>query len=195
MLDVVNGVSERGRELTSTHIYRAGAIIPQDLPKEFVQRWDAGDEFARQTVEYVEGEDVTDDEGNTSTVYSAAARPENSGEAPSGDEVQRAESAEGELTELRSKVSKLQNELGSSRAQGDADKQRLQSRVSELEGQLGDAEEAATASTPVDYSKLSSEALKAEVEHRKLKVSGSGASGNVVKSDQVKALQEDDAKS
>lgn len=62
-----------------------------------------------------------------------------------------------------------------------------QSRITELEADLK------TAQSVIPYDKLSVEAVQAEVDKRGLVVTGTGAGGAVKKSDNVKALQEDDA--
>lgn len=49
------------------------------------------------------------------------------------------------------------------------------------------------AGAPVDYASWEKEALEAEAEKRELEVKGTGANGNVLKADLVKALETADA--
>lgn len=136
------------------------------------------------------------------------------GEDPeSPEDTSRVQELEAEVSSLKERNEALE---GSSNKVA-ADKDTLNARVTELEGerdeaisrisgaeerieslveQLEEAQEAASAPQSIPYARLSKDALEAEAGARKdLVVTGTGADGNVLKDDLVKALTEDDARS
>lgn len=204
MIEILNGVTADGRELTSTAIVGEGQVIEKDLPKAYVQRYLDGDEYVRSTVEYGEietqvdedGNDVVDEDGNDVKGFvpkGGPEAPEGSASAPAANLQDADEAAQARIQELEDALGKASNDLSSSSSSLDEASGRiaeLEAKVDELEKDLDEA----SAPQAFPYDKLSSEALAVEAERRGVTpASGSGSNGNVVKADLVKALTEADA--
>lgn len=184
MLEISGGIQQipggPDRELTSIVIPRAGQIIEKDLSAPMMARYKAQDPYMMSIVEYGVMEDGDEADGEPVRVFvPQGISGEDVSSAPSGNDSKE--------------VAKLKKKLADSLAAT----QVAEAQVKDLTGKLATAEsdlEQATAPQPLNYDRLSAKALDAEVADRKLVVSGSGAGGNVVKSDNVKALMENDQK-
>lgn len=165
MIEILNGVREDGKEMTTTIIAREGELIRKDLPKAFVRAYDNNDERVRSLVERVEiTTEVDEDTGEETEVVTAVGKPESS---ESDDYAGNDEALLEHLRELEDELATAQSELAVAN------------------------EAAANALT---YDSLSAEALQAEVVKRGLTVSrADGKEGDPLKSDNVQALTENDA--
>lgn len=192
MVEISNGVIQvAGRDLeqTTVVIARENQIIEQELSKSMVDRYDAGDDYIRSTVERVS---VTyDDDGNQ--VVTPVGEPD---AEPAGDltdeeaaarvtaaETAQAE-AEGNLTAANERISALESELSTAESDLDTAKQeveRLSADLTAANDQLG---------TAISYADLSKEALAVEAQQQNITVTRSdGKEGDPLKSDYVTALE------
>ena len=196
-LDVVQGEGRdplRGgmRLITSTVIAREGQVIKEDLHPNYVKRYEEGEEVARSQVERVEVQ--VDDDGNEVYVpYGGSTASEPAEVDP--DVLARAETAEAEVTDLRTRVTELEGQVAEAQeaggtAQGQVEA--LQGEVQRLEGELKEAQEAAEAASEgaLSFGDLSKEALVAEAEAKKITVTRAEGEGDPVKADYVRTLEE-----
>lgn len=197
MLEIVLSEGQDGKQRTSTRIFGEGTIIEGDLERSFVERYDANEPVARSLVERVA---LTEDEDGKQ-VATPIGRPEPISPEDNAEALARAEAAESEVTELRTRVSELETVVAQKDgevAQAQSDASDAQSRVQELEGTVqtlqGQLDEAKKATADAEanalsFNDLSKPALEAEVAEKNVTVEGTGANGNVKKEDLVKALE------
>lgn len=190
MIEVVMGNRPDGSEYTTTQIVHQGQVIKGELSSGMIERYDGNEAYVRSIVERVS---ITEDEDGEPVVTPAGKpEPDESDSMSSKDLIERNAKLEGDWVEAEKEVSSLKDERDG-----------LQATIVDLQAKVDDltkendeydkALEEATAPKPFDYSLLSPEAVQAEVTKRGLTVTGTGSKGNVLKDDNVKALQEADA--
>jgi hypothetical protein len=203
MLEIVQGLRTLSgggqQEVTSVIIARQGQILKEDLSADLRKRYREDDPVIRPMVEYgeISYEEPEEEGGEPKLVFTAVGIPPEdggtSGESASessGDSEPADDSAE--VATLKEQVAKLQGDLEMALKSNEELVGELKVASESLDAAAADLD-AATAPQPVPYEKLSAEALQVEADKRGLTVAGSGAGGNVLKADNVKALQEADA--
>lgn len=156
-------------EVTSIQIYREGQIIKNELSKSMIDRYEANDDYVHSIVERVKLVEGEDGEENT-YVADGSSTSSATVDTSDTDAVHAAE-----VADLNSQIDDLTKQLAA------------------VQADLDTAQADAANAPAMDYSRLSPEALEAEVAKRGLTPLGTGSSGNVLKVDNVKALTEDDA--
>jgi hypothetical protein len=184
MAEQVIGTDPQGRESVLYGIHAQDEVLRRNPTRDFIRRYEEGEEFARSIVEYGELETVTDtdDKGNETErqVWVAKQVPKELLKQPSGA---AASQSQGQQSGQSNGVDALRARI--------EDLEREKAELEKAKGQDGGVAD-------VPYDKLSPEALHAEAEKRGVlpkEGSGSGKDGNVVKADLVKALEEHDANS
>lgn len=200
-------VAEGMKPVTQIVTAQEGMIISgtRTISASMRLRYEDGDPFMRALVEYGELEDTgeVDDDGNVIQAF-VPKGVESIPDEPDPDTVSRAEKAEGEATELRSKVTELEGQLSQAQAAHESDRGQFdayaqnakeqsdafEAKVAELESQLDEATK--PDENALTYESLSPQALKAEADAKGLTVArGDGqADKDPLKADYVKALQE-----
>lgn len=180
MIEVSGGKDANDREMVNIEIASAGALIepPRDLSKSWRERYDANDPYVRGIVEHGEVQEPEDDDGERTFVPKGTQG--DGVEAPEGEQVSREEivAVTKRVEEVSGENERLVTELEASKAEAE----RLVGELQQANDELADV---------LTYNDLSPEALKVEAEKKGVEVKrGDGRSGDPVKADYVKALQE-----
>lgn len=166
------------REATNIQVTFQGQVFEGDIGAGMRQRYVDDDPYLRSILEYGEVEHSTDADGNTVKTFVPKGIDGSAViSANDPDLLARAQEAEARAAALQKQVDDLSVEA----ARAADEIVGLREQVAEWEAQTG---------STLSLDDLSTEALQAEADKRKLEVVGTGSTGNVLKKDLVKALEE-----
>lgn len=173
------------REQTTIQVTFQGQVFEGDISADMRRRFVDGDPYMRSILEYGEVEHETDKDGNDAKSFVPKGIDGSAIVSTNDpDTIVRAQQAEKKAAKLQVAADEL-----ALKAAGDKDEiAALTAQVADLEDALKEAGSSSGSTLSLDD--LSSEALAAEAEKRGVEVVGSGSTGNVLKKDLVRALEE-----
>lgn len=180
------------REASNIVVTFQGQVIENDISADMRQRYIDNDPYVRSILEYGEIDHGTDGDGNPTKTFVPKGID---GSAVVDGGSQEAADLQAEVAQLKADAVKAAEDAAKGADESSASIAEREAKVADLEGQVESLKEEidaldAQASGTLSFDDLSSEALAAEIEKKGIPVVGSGSTGNVLKKDMVKALEE-----